>query len=224
MVARAGRCGSSRSRRRGPRVRAAKDRILLRNIAEDQPADNTMLALAVEDLKAADEAWRAHHDATGDRLVEPLLVVQVEPKVTEARLAEILATIESAWPELTDYAVAHAFGDPHGPLRWVTRPSATCRQRRSRRRPGPSGAVQVGAHDRLGLPARRGARVVPGQGLLHRDRPTDRPAGPHAAGQAGRRGDDRLNEVVAYLPASRPSTSSRVVKALTEDETVEVEV
>lgn len=44
------------------------------------------------------------------------MIVQVEPKVTTARLSEILATIESAWPELSDYAVAHAFGDPHGPL------------------------------------------------------------------------------------------------------------
>ena len=33
-----------------------KDRILLRNIAEDQTADNTMLALAVEDLHAANAA------------------------------------------------------------------------------------------------------------------------------------------------------------------------
>ena len=28
----------------------------------------------------------------------------------------MLAVIESAWPELRDYAIAHAFGDPHGPL------------------------------------------------------------------------------------------------------------
>ena len=32
------------------------------------------------------------------------------------RLGEILDVLASAWPELTDYAVAHAFGDPHGPL------------------------------------------------------------------------------------------------------------
>ncbi|MBN7522598.1 DEAD/DEAH box helicase family protein, partial [Mycobacteroides abscessus subsp. abscessus] len=91
-----------------------KDRILLRSVGETQAADNTMLALAVEDLKTSDEAWRTHHENTGDRLVEPLLVVQVEQKVTEARLAEILSVISSTWPELTDYAIAHAFGDPHG--------------------------------------------------------------------------------------------------------------
>ena len=58
----------------------------------------------------------AHHEATGDRLVEPLLVVQVEPKVTDARLAEILDVLEAQWPELSDMAVAHAFGDPTVPL------------------------------------------------------------------------------------------------------------
>lgn len=57
-----------------------KDRILIRNIAEDQSADNTMLALAVEDLRVADTAWQAHHAATGDRLVEPLLVVRWSPR------------------------------------------------------------------------------------------------------------------------------------------------
>ena len=76
-----------------------------------------MLALAVDDLKARTRRGGRTMRTTGDRLVEPLLVVQVEPKVTEARLAEILAVIESTWPELTDYAVAHAFGDPHGPLK-----------------------------------------------------------------------------------------------------------
>lgn len=38
-----------------------KDRILIKHVAEDQSANNTMLALAVNDLKAADEAWKAHH-------------------------------------------------------------------------------------------------------------------------------------------------------------------
>lgn len=92
-----------------------KDRILLRSLGESQSADNTMLALAVEDLRSSDASWRSHHEATGDRLVEPLLVVQVEqglsPAKEEARLAEILAVMESTWPKLSDYAIAHAFGD-----------------------------------------------------------------------------------------------------------------
>ena len=37
-------------------------------------------------------------------------------------------------------------------------------------------------------------------------------------------GDDRLNEVVAYLPGFKTEHVTRVVKALTEDETVEVEI
>lgn len=75
-----------------------KDRILIKHVAEHQSADMTMLGLAVADLKAADQAWREHHEATGDRLVEPLLVVQVEPGVTNAKLAEILRTLNLAGP------------------------------------------------------------------------------------------------------------------------------
>ena len=43
------------------------------------------------------------------------------------------------------------------------------------------------AHDRLrGLPARRGDDTVPGEGLLRRDRPADRSAGPHRCASASR--------------------------------------
>ncbi|MGC7358375.1 hypothetical protein RA989_21240, partial [Mycobacteroides abscessus subsp. massiliense] len=37
-------------------------------------------------------------------------------------------------------------------------------------------------------------------------------------------GNDRLNEVAAYLPGFRAEHVARVVNALTEDETVEVEI
>ncbi|MFG3645101.1 DEAD/DEAH box helicase [Micromonospora sp. NPDC047762] len=202
-----------------------KDRILIRNIAEDQAADNTMLALAVADLKASDDAWRAHHAATGDRLVQPLLVVQVEPKVTDGRLNEILTTIESAWPELTDFAVAHAFGDPHGPLQVGDRivrylaPEAISSDDRARvvlfksaLTTGwdcPRAEVLVSFQDKESY-----TEIAQLIGRLVRTPLAQRMEG----------GDDRLNEVAAYLPGFKTEHVTRVVNALTEDETVQVEV
>lgn len=202
-----------------------KDRILLKNIAEDQHADNTMLALAVADLEAADAAWRAHHEATGDRLVEPLLVVQVEPKVTERRLGEILDVIASTWPELSDYAVAHAFGDPHGPLKVGDKsvrylpPEAISGDDRAR-------VVLFKSALTTGWDCPRAEVLVSFQGKdsyteiaqligrLVRTPLAKRPDG----------GDERLNEVVAYLPGFKTEHVVRVVNALTKDETVEIEV
>lgn len=202
-----------------------KDRILLRSIGEAQSADNTMLELAVADLKAADKAWRTHHETTGDRLVEPLLVVQVEPKVTERRLVEILSVIESAWSELSDYAVAHAFGDPHGPLKVGDRsvrylpPEAISDDDRAR-------VVLFKSALTTGWDCPRAEVMVSFQGkdsyteiaqLIGRLVRT-----PLAKRVDG--GDDRLNEVAAYLPGFRTEHVVRVVNALTEDETVEVEI
>ena len=202
-----------------------KDRILIRTVAEQQRADNTMLMLAVEDLKASDAAWQRHHEATGDRLVEPLLVVQVEPAVTNTRLAEILATIESAWPALADMAIAHAFGDPHGPLlvgdksvRYLP-PEAIAGDDRAR-------VVLFKSALTTGWDCPRAEVLVSFQGkdsyteiaqLIGRLVRT-----PLATRIDG--GDDRLNEVVAYLPGFKAEYVIRVVKALTEDETVQVEV
>lgn len=201
-----------------------KDRILLRSVGEQQSANNTMLALAVEDLKASDQAWRAHHEATGDRPVEPLLVVQVEPKVTDARLGEILAVITSTWPELTNYAIAHAFGDPHGPLtvgdktvRYLA-PEAIADDDRAR-------VVLFKSALTTGWDCPRAEVMISFQ---NKDSYTE------IAQLIGRlvrtplakrvEGDDRLNEVAAYLPGFRAEHVARVVNALTEDETVEVDI
>lgn len=199
-----------------------KDRILLRSIGETQSADNTMLELAVLDLKGFDTSWRSHHETTGDRLVEPLLVVQVEPKVTEMRLAEILAVIESTWPELSDYAVAHAFGDPHGPLTVGGRkvrylpPEAISGDDRAR-------VVLFKSALTTGWDCPRAEVLVSFQGkdsyteiaqLIGRLVRTPLAKRPES-------GDDRLNEVAAYLPGFRTEHVVRVVNALTEEETVE---
>jgi type III restriction enzyme len=202
-----------------------KDRILIKHVAEDQSAQNTMLALAVEDLKAADESWQQHHESTGDRLVKPLLIVQVEAGVSQARLGEILATLESAWSELSDMAVGHAFGDPHGPLhvgdrtvRYIA-PEAISGDDRAR-------AVLFKNALTTGWDCPRAEVLVSYQG---KDSYTE------IAQLIGRlvrtplasrvdTADDRLNEVAAYLPGYKTEHVAAVVKALTEDETVKVDI
>ncbi|MFT4397809.1 DEAD/DEAH box helicase [Gordonia lacunae] len=205
-----------------------KDRILLRSLGESQSADNTMLALAVEDLKSSDEAWRIHHETTGDRLVEPLLVVQVEQGLSsakeEARLAEILAVMESAWPVLSDYAVAHAFGD-HGhykvgdkTIRYLPPESISGDDQarvvlfKSALTTGwdcPRAEVMISFQNKDSF-----TEIAQLIGRLVRTPLAKRVDG----------GDDRLSEVAAYLPGFRTEHVARVVNALTEDETVEVDV
>lgn len=206
-----------------------KDRILLRSLGESQSADNTMLALAVEDLRSSDEAWRTHHEATGDRLVEPLLVVQVEqgmsPAKEEVRLAEILSVMESTWPALSDYAVAHAFGDPHGPKKVGDR---TIRYLPPEAISGDDQVRVVLFKSALttGWDCPRAEVMISFQ---NKDSYTEiaqligrlvrTPLAKRVDG-----GDDRLNEVAAYLPGFRTEHVARVVNALTEDETVEVDI
>ncbi|MGH3493989.1 MAG: DEAD/DEAH box helicase, partial [Sciscionella sp.] len=201
-----------------------KDRILIKHVAEHQSADMTMLGLAVADLKAADKAWRAHHEATGDRLVEPLLVVQVESGVTNAKLAEILATLESNWAKLSDLAVAHAFGDPHGPLaiggkavRYLAPETIS----------GDDTARVVLFKQALttGWDCPRAEVLV---SYANKDSYTE------IAQLIGRlvrtplaervNGDSILNDVSAYLPGYRSEHVAAVVKALTSDEAGDIEV
>lgn len=205
-----------------------KDRILLRSLGESQSADNTMLALAVEDLKSSDAAWRVHHETTGDRLVEPLLVVQVEQGLSsakeEARLAEILSVMESAWPALSDYAVAHAFGE-HGPykvgdkvVRYLP-PEAISGDDQAR-------VVLFKSALTTGWDCPRAEVMISFQ---NKDSYTEiaqligrlvrTPLAKRVDG-----GDNRLSEVAAYLPGFRTEHVARVVNALTEDETVDVDV
>lgn len=205
-----------------------KDRILLRSLGESQSADNTMLALAVEDLRSSDASWRSHHEATGDRLVEPLLVVQVEqglsPAKEEARLAEILAVMESTWPKLSDYAIAHAFGD-HAQYKVGDK---TIRYLPPEAISGDDQARVVLFKSALttGWDCPRAEVMISFQ---NKDSYTEiaqligrlvrTPLAKRIEG-----GDERLGEVAAYLPGFRTEHVARVVNALTEDETVEIDI
>ena len=86
-----------------------KDRIIAMHPGEAQPAEATLLAKAVDKLKDTDASWLAHCQTTGDPLVEPLLVVQVEDGVTAAQMAGYLSAVQSGWPVLKGDAFAHAF-------------------------------------------------------------------------------------------------------------------
>lgn len=192
-----------------------KDRILINHVGDNQSADNTLLELAVQDLKSSNDAWQEHHAATGDRMVEPLLVVQVEPKVTDTRLAEILSILESGWAKLSGIAVAHAFGDPKGPItvdgkaiRYLT-PEAIEGDDRAR-------VVLFKQALTTGWDCPRAEVLV---SYANRDSYTD------IAQLIGRlvrtplakrvEGQEQLNQVIAYLPGFNAAHVSAVVSALT---------
>ncbi|MEV7051974.1 DEAD/DEAH box helicase [Streptomyces anulatus] len=86
-----------------------KDKIVVRHPGENQPAESTLLAQAVVALKVIDEGWRAHTEATGAQLIEPLLVVQVRPGTSDAALGSYLSSLESEWSLLKGDAIAHSF-------------------------------------------------------------------------------------------------------------------
>ncbi|NUL22835.1 DEAD/DEAH box helicase [Streptomyces lunaelactis] len=86
-----------------------KDKIIVRHPGDNQPAESTLLAQAVVTLKQMDEAWRAHTEATGAPLTEPLLVVQVRPGTSDAELGSYLSSLESEWSLLKGDAIAHSF-------------------------------------------------------------------------------------------------------------------
>ncbi|MET0931579.1 MAG: DEAD/DEAH box helicase family protein [Aeromicrobium sp.] len=201
-----------------------KDRILVKHIAEEQVADHTMLTWAVDDLRASDSAWQKHHDDTGDRRVEPLLVVQVENAVSQKRLESILSSLEARWPDLKGMAVAHSFGDPHGPLAVGSRtvrylaPEAIESDDKARVVLFKS-ALTTGwdcprAEVLISFQSRESfTEIAQLIGRLVRTPLARRVAG-----------DDLLNSVVAYLPGFNAEHVVKVVTALTSDETAEIEL
>lgn len=201
-----------------------KDRILLKHIAENQQADRTMLELAARDLERSRAVWRTHHELTGDRRVDPLLVVQVEPGVSDARLDDILTTLERESAELTGLAVAHAFGEPHGPIRVGER---AVRYLAPEAIEGDDAARVVLFKSALttGWDCPRAEVLISFQ---NRESYTEiaQLIGRLVRTPLARRvdGDDLLNSVVAFLPGFNAEHVIKVVNALTTDETVDVEI
>lgn len=97
-----------------------KDKIRIKHPTETQPGDSTLLELAVAGLKAYDAEWDAYSTEQKEPVVQPVLVIQVKAKVTDAELSATLDTLANAWSVLDGKAVGHAFQE-HATLSLGTR-------------------------------------------------------------------------------------------------------
>jgi type III restriction enzyme len=96
------------------RVRASglvKDEIGLDQPDEKGTFSTTLLREAVKATRSYEERWAAYSTAEGEPEVLPVLVVQVPDKASDAKLAELVSTIEAEWPELSPQAIAHVLGE-----------------------------------------------------------------------------------------------------------------
>ena len=89
-----------------------KEVIELRSPKDSFNAKQQDLILACKKLSQITEHWKTYHDANGDRLVIPLLVVQVEDKISNDSLLEICKIIHEVLPDLdTRSCFANVFGE-----------------------------------------------------------------------------------------------------------------
>jgi type III restriction enzyme len=86
-----------------------KDKIRIKHPTETQPGDSTLLELAVSDLQSYDTQWDEYSTEQKEPVVQPVLVIQVKAKVSDADLKATLDTLASAWNVLDGKAVGHAF-------------------------------------------------------------------------------------------------------------------
>lgn len=89
-----------------------KDTIAISIPRESREASSVFLKKAVVALKELEQSWNDYitSQRTGEK-VSPLMIVQVEDKVTDARLLEIADTIFHEYPELDYSSFAHVFGE-----------------------------------------------------------------------------------------------------------------
>lgn len=104
------------------KVRASgllKDDIDIPRPTEDQEADQTLLAESVKKFKEVTDRWATYYDEThstnGLPKIDPVMVVQVKPGISNPDIALILNTLESEWDVLKGAAVCHAF-DSHSAI------------------------------------------------------------------------------------------------------------
>jgi len=99
-------------------------------IGIDQPDESgtfstTLLREAVKATLDYSERWATYAEEEHEPLVHPVLVIQVPDKASVSKLTDMLAVIESEWPDLPPDAVAHVFGEhetivlPSRAVRWV---------------------------------------------------------------------------------------------------------
>jgi hypothetical protein len=96
------------------RVRASgliKDEIGLAQPDEKGTFSTTLLREAVKATRGFEERWAAYSSLEGEPEVLPVLVVQVPDKASDAKLTELVGTIEEEWPNLGPRAIAHVLGE-----------------------------------------------------------------------------------------------------------------
>lgn len=96
------------------RVRASglvKDEIGLEQPDEKGTFSTTLLREAVKMTRSYEKRWAAYSSDQGEPEVLPVLVVQVPDKASDAKLTEIITTIDNEWPELGLAAIAHVLGE-----------------------------------------------------------------------------------------------------------------
>ncbi len=96
------------------KVRASglvKDQIVLDEPAEKGTFGSTLLREAIESALDYEKRWSAYADAEHEPAVLPILVVQVPDKSSEAKLGELVAVLDSQWPDLGPDAVVNVFGE-----------------------------------------------------------------------------------------------------------------
>jgi type III restriction enzyme len=96
------------------RVRASG--LITDEIGLDQPAEKgtfstTLLREAVKATLSFEQRWAAYSASEGEPEVLPVLVVQVPDKASNAKLTELVGTIDAEWPGLGPRAIAHVLGE-----------------------------------------------------------------------------------------------------------------
>jgi hypothetical protein len=96
------------------RIRASglvKDEIGLDQPDEKGTYSTTLLREAVRTARSFEERWAAYSAAEDEPEVLPVLVVQVPDKASDAKLTELVGTIEDEWRALGPRAIAHVLGE-----------------------------------------------------------------------------------------------------------------
>jgi len=88
-----------------------KDEIGLDQPAEKGTFSTTLLREAVKATLSFEQRWAAYSASQGEPEVLPVLVVQVPDKSSDAKLTELVGTIDAEWPGLGPRAIAHVLGE-----------------------------------------------------------------------------------------------------------------
>jgi hypothetical protein len=96
------------------RVRASglvKDEIGLDQPDEKGTYSTTLLREAVRTVRQYEKRWATYSTNEGEPEVLPVLVVQVPDKASDAKLTDLVGTIDAEWPGLGTRAIAHVLGE-----------------------------------------------------------------------------------------------------------------